>query len=194
MKVSQLVADLPEGELDINPLLVDEKGVLALDARLRVARAESPARPARHSSLSAEHEERINSGTRRLRPIRPEDEPQHSRFLAAIAPGESSCAFSTRRARFDHTQLARFTQIDYDREMAFIATARADTGDEETLGVVRARQRPGWHARGIRDPGALGCARQGPWRAVDEKDRRLTARPAASASWSAMCWRPIREC
>ena len=146
MKVSQLVADLPEViELDINPLLVDEQGVVALDARLRVARAEmSGVERLAIRPYPREYEERIEFLGREivLRPIRPEDEPQHARFLAAVAPSDLQLRFFRVVRVFVHSQLARFTQIDYDREMAFIATARADTGDEETLGVVRAFSDP----------------------------------------------------
>ena len=142
MKISQLVADLPEVvELDINPLLADEKGIIALDARIRVARAavvgtgRFAIRP-----YPAELEEWIEFNGRRVlvRPIRPEDEPQHREFLGRITPDDIQYRFFNARREFAHTELARFTQIDYDREMAFIATAPNDAGMPETLGVVRA--------------------------------------------------------
>ncbi|MGZ9074450.1 MAG: bifunctional acetate--CoA ligase family protein/GNAT family N-acetyltransferase [Burkholderiaceae bacterium] len=145
VRVSQLVTDLPEVvELDINPLLVDEQGVIALDARVRVAQAEQSGvarlaiRPYPH-----ELEEQIEFLGREivLRPIRPEDEPQHARFLAAVEPQDLHLRFFHVVRAFAHTQLARFTQIDYDREMAFIATAPAN-GESETLGVVRAISDP----------------------------------------------------
>ena len=115
-------------------------GVIALDARVRVARAEQSGvarlaiRPYPH-----ELEEHIEFHGRAiaLRPIRPEDEPQHARFLAAVEPQDLHLRFFHVVRAFAHTQLARFTQIDYDREMAFIATAPAN-GENETLGVVRA--------------------------------------------------------
>ncbi len=141
-QVAQLVADLPEVvELDINPLLVDDRGVLALDARLRVASATTTGverlaiRP-----YPGELEERITLRGAEvvLRPVRPEDEPQHARFLAAIDAQDLQLRFFRVVRAFAHSELARFTQIDYDREMAFIAVARGEAGDEETLGVVRA--------------------------------------------------------
>lgn len=143
-QVSQLVADLPEViELDINPLLVDEQGVVALDARVRIAQAEGSgvARLAIRP-YPQELEERTEFLGREivLRPIRPEDEPEHARFLAAIEPQDLQLRFFRVVRAFVHSQLARFTQIDYDREMAFIATARVN-GDE-TLGVVRAISDP----------------------------------------------------
>jgi acetyltransferase len=68
-----------------------------------------------------------------LRPIRPEDEPAHREFLTALSPADVRFRFFGMMRDFRHEQLARWTQIDYDREMAFIAVA-----DGRTLGVVRA--------------------------------------------------------
>ena len=146
MQVSQLIVDMPEViELDINPLLVSEHGVIALDARIRVARAETAgAERLAIQPYPQQFEERVEFAGRTLllRPIRPEDEPQHARFLAAVRPEDLQLRFFRVVRAFEHSQLARFTQIDYDREMAFIATARAETGEEETLGVVRALSEP----------------------------------------------------
>ena len=76
-------------------------------------------------------------GTRlTIRPIRPEDEPAHSAFATAMTPDDLRLRFFGAVSGFDHTQLARMTQIDYDREMALIATA-GEGGDAVTLGVVR---------------------------------------------------------
>ncbi len=119
VKISQLIADIPQvAELDINPLLADEKGVLALDARIRVVPAIAPGssrfaiRP-----YPAELEERIKFGGRRvlIRPIRPEDEPQHRKFLDRVAPEDIQLRFFNVKRVFVHSELARFAQIDYDR-------------------------------------------------------------------------------
>lgn len=68
-----------------------------------------------------------------VRPIRPEDEAQHRRFIERLSPEDVRMrVFYTRRS-LSHGELARLTQIDYDREMAFIAEA-----DGETLGTARA--------------------------------------------------------
>ena len=140
VRVSQLIIDVPEiVELDINPLLADEQGVIALDARIRVARSET--RGADRLAIRpypAELEERAEFLGRDivLRPIRPEDEPQHARFLARIDPDDLHSRFFYTMRGFPHSALARFTQIDYDREMAFIAIEGGGSV-AETLGVVR---------------------------------------------------------
>ena len=143
MKISQMVIDIPEiTSLDINPLLVDENGVLAGEARLAVA----PAAGADERRLAIrpypkelEEEFELASGRRvLLRPIRPEDEPEHYDFLSQITPHDIRLRFFGHIGRLSHTAMARFTQIDYDREMAFIATAPKENGTgRETLGVVR---------------------------------------------------------
>ena len=143
IKISQLIIDLPEIiEMDINPLLVDRLGIVALDARIRVSRA-APGGAARLAirPYPKELEETIFLATGRkilLRPIRPEDEPAHQAFLDRLAPEDLYFRFFTAAYKFDHVRLARFTQIDYDREMAFIATAPNEQGSDETLGVIRA--------------------------------------------------------
>ncbi|HEY1151484.1 MAG TPA: bifunctional acetate--CoA ligase family protein/GNAT family N-acetyltransferase [Pseudoduganella sp.] len=141
VRISMLLADLPEVvELDINPLLADQDGVLALDARMRVAAASRPGadrfaiRP-----YPAELEECVGWNGRELtlRPIRPEDAPQHIAFFKALDPDDVRFRMFTRMSELPLSQLARLTQIDYDREMAFIATA-SKGGVTETLGVARA--------------------------------------------------------
>ena len=72
-----------------------------------------------------------------LRPVRPEDEPAHSEFVARLSPEDSRFRFFHTIRSMPHTQLARLTQVDYDREMAFIATRRTPDGRAQTIGVVR---------------------------------------------------------
>ena len=73
-----------------------------------------------------------------LRPIRPEDEAQHLAFLARLDPVDVRMRIFYSRRTIEHSELARLTQIDFEREMAFIATMALPEGGEETLAVVRA--------------------------------------------------------
>jgi acetyltransferase len=142
VQISQMVVDIPELlELDINPLLADENGVLALDARIRVTNpAGDRSRELAIRPYPSELEEQftLNNGAKvTLRPIRPEDEPEHRDFLDQLTPEDIRFRFFGLVREFPHSEIARLTQIDYDREMAFIASAEKPRGGRETLGVVR---------------------------------------------------------
>jgi len=144
--LSQMLADLPElAELDINPLLADHDGVIALDARVRLDRR-LPAGADRFAiaPYPADLSETIDWEGERivLRPIRPEDEPQHRAFVDQLAPSDLRLRFFYVRRELPRSELARLTQIDYSREMAFIAVRRDADGKEQTLGVVRATADP----------------------------------------------------
>ena len=140
--VSQLLADIPElAELDINPLLVNHEGAIALDARVRVSAA-CPA-GARHFAIQpypSGLSETLEWDGRRItiRPVRPEDEPAHRAFIDSLDPDDMRMRFFHSRPRLERTELARLVQIDYTREMAFIATADDASGTPQTLGVARA--------------------------------------------------------
>lgn len=141
VRLGQLAIDLPElAELDINPLLADSAGVVALDARMRLTPVPPGADPlARLAILPYPQalERHIESalGTLVLRPIRPEDARAHQDFFHALTPEDIHFRMFGMMRDLTPSQLARFTQIDYSREMAFIATRVA--GAQETLGVAR---------------------------------------------------------
>ncbi len=140
--LSHLIADIPEiAELDINPLWADHEGVIALDARLRVSReARGGAASFAITPYPAELVENAvwNGETIQLRPIRPEDGPQHKAFVERLQPEDLRLRFFNARKELPPTELARLTQIDYAREMAFIAVRTPPDGVSQTLGVVRA--------------------------------------------------------
>ncbi len=142
IQVAHLAAELPEvAELDINPLLSDHHGVIALDARVKIA----PARLRHpHDRLAIrpypqELEQTVDwmGEALLLRPIRPEDSEEHLRFFHSLDPVDVRMRMFVQVRELQASQLARLTQIDYDREMAFIAVRRRDDGSDETLGVVR---------------------------------------------------------
>jgi len=140
IQISHLVIDIPELiELDINPLLADERGVIALDARVLVTSALDGMERLAIRPYPEELEQTVTwqGQTVLLRPIKPEDAPQHLAFFNALDPEDVRYRLFTRMRELQPDQLARVTQIDYDREMAFIATRAAAPGEFETLGVVR---------------------------------------------------------
>jgi len=148
IQISQLIVDVPQiTAIDINPLYADSEGVLALGGKIEIAPFEGHGedrlaiRP-----YPRELEECVTLKTGRhvtLRPIRPEDEDTHRAFLDSLSDEDLRLRFfGVVQRDFDHKDIARFTQIDYDREMAFIATALDENGHPETLGVMRTNTKP----------------------------------------------------
>jgi acetyltransferase len=138
VRVSQLIVDFPEiAELDLNPLIVDVDGVVAADAWLRLREPGDTGGGLAITPYPVELVEHWTTpdGERLLfRPIRPEDADQHAAFFSRLSPQDIRYRFFTAMRELSPEQMARLTQIDYDREMAFVA-AREATG--ETVGVAR---------------------------------------------------------
>ena len=140
--LSQMLADLPElAELDINPLWADHNGVIALDARVRVSRRSLAG--AGHFAITPYPAELARTVTWQgesilIRPIRPEDEAQHRGFVEQLRPNDLRLRFFSVRRELPRSELARLTQIDYAREMAFIAIRTLPDGSVQTIGVARA--------------------------------------------------------
>ena len=137
VRLGEIAAEHPEiRELDLNPLLADAAGVMAIDARIRVALARSAgaARLAiapypRELASSA----RLRDGTAvALRPIRPEDEPLLHDLAAHMTREDLRLRFFAPVHGISHGLAARLTQIDYDREMAIVAMQ-----DATALGIAR---------------------------------------------------------
>ena len=146
VRVSQIAVDFPEvAALTVNPLFADAEGVLAVDARLTLrpegeegllAIAPYPAELARPFRLRSGEELMV-------RPIRPEDAAAHAEAFRRISTDDVRFRFFSPLKELSPAMIARLTQIDYDREMAFVATRRVPGQPDETVGVARLIRAPG---------------------------------------------------
>lgn len=151
VKISQLIIDCPEiKEFDIHPLLASGDEMTVIDASMTIAafkgnKAERLAiRP-----YPKEYEEQValkDGSMILLRPILPEDEPKHANFIAQVSVDDLYKRFFSDVGELNHEALANLTQIDYDREMAFVATREVMNTqgelEETIIGVTRALSDP----------------------------------------------------
>ena len=148
VKLAQLAADLPAvRELDINPLLADADGAIALDARVRIAPEPGPSERRRgnwHPRFAirpypSDWERRLDVGERcvNVRPVRPDDEDMFRSFFAQVDPEDVRLRFFAPVRDFSHAFLARLTQLDYSRAIAFVAIDEAAEEGRRMLGAVR---------------------------------------------------------
>ncbi len=168
LRVSEMVCELPWlTEMDINPLFVDENGALAVDARIVVGHASSYSMPYAHMAIHpypshlSTHWQLPDGTNVSIRPIRPEDAEIEQEFIRNLSEESRFFRFMSVLKELNSAMLARFTQIDYDREMALIATT-LEQGREIEIGVTRYAINPdgescdfalvvadAWHGRGI---------------------------------------------
>ena len=143
VRIAQLAADLPEvRDLDINPLLADASGLLVLDARVAVAPVDAKFKGSGHPRFAvrpypSEWERALSLADGRqirVRPIRPEDEALYPTFLEHVSAQDLRLRFFAPMRELSHASIARLTQIDYARAMAFVAI---EQDNHELLGVVR---------------------------------------------------------
>jgi acetyltransferase len=142
LNISTMVSELPEIlELDINPLIVDEQGVIAVDARIKV-QLSNQLNPYSHMAIHpypyqlTQRFQLTNGINILIRPIRPEDATLEKNFLNRLSERTKYFRFMQALQELTPEMIIRFTQIDYDREMAFVAI----TEDENTpceIGVGR---------------------------------------------------------
>lgn len=149
VKLSQLIIDCPEiTELDIHPLLAAGEDMTVIDASMTIRpfTGDTQERLAiRPYPKELEMFTALKDQTPvLLRPIRPEDEPGHKAFIARVSHDDLYNRFFSEVGEFNHEALANLTQIDYDREMAFIAVSLDPDSHEEQeiLGVSRAVSDP----------------------------------------------------
>ncbi|QBF81373.1 bifunctional acyl-CoA synthetase/GNAT family N-acetyltransferase [Shewanella maritima] len=142
-QLSHLIIDCPEiNGIDINPVLAAGDNITLLDVRLSLnPLGQIPTNRLAIQPYPKELEETVtlkNELKVMLRPILPEDEPKHMDFDNSLSDEDRYKRYFGVRAKMTHEEMAVLTQIDYSREMAFIATMFDDKGNEITLGAVRA--------------------------------------------------------
>ncbi len=144
-QISQIVIDHPLlHSLLINPVLVAGETILVTDAGIRISAEKTPY-PLAIRPYPKELEEVFLLRDERsvlLRPIRPEDELILQAFDNSQSKEDRYKRYFAELPQFSHEQMARLAQIDYEREMAFVAVANDAHGNEEILGVVRAQREP----------------------------------------------------
>ena len=152
LRVSEMVCELPQlVEMDINPIIVDESGALAVDARIVIDHAAPSARNYSHLAIlpyPSQHDQvwpLPGGGEYSVRPVHPDDASMLQEFVRNLSPESRYFRFVSSMQELPATMLARFTLIDYDREMALVAVCHeqvigADgqaTDSTRMLGVSR---------------------------------------------------------
>ncbi|TVO53343.1 bifunctional acetate--CoA ligase family protein/GNAT family N-acetyltransferase [Denitromonas halophila] len=143
LRVSEMVCELPWlKELDINPLIVDENGAVAVDARIVADNVSPTADRYDHMAIHPYPQHltthwTLPDGTDvTIRAIKPEDADLEVNFVRKLSAETKYFRFMNTMRELPPAMVVRLTQIDYDREMAFVATVTED--DQETeIGVCR---------------------------------------------------------
>ncbi|MEW6164330.1 MAG: bifunctional acetate--CoA ligase family protein/GNAT family N-acetyltransferase [Pseudomonadota bacterium] len=148
LRVSEMVCELPWiREMDINPLIVDENGAVAVDARISIENLPLTAGRYDHMAIHPYPSHLVTQFQARdgetvvIRPISPEDADMEQEFVRKLSSETKYFRFMNTLRELSSAQLVRLTQIDYDREMAFVAITEKD-GEEVEIGVARYAMNP----------------------------------------------------
>ena len=143
VRLGQIVINFPEIDaITVDPLFADEAGVAAAEAFIRLRPPGSFGKPAIAPYPSEWVENWTGKGeTLEIRPIRPEDAEAHAALVGRLTPEDIRYRFFAQLRELSREQIARMTQIDYDREIAIVAVRGT-----VTLGVSRLVQQPGGEA------------------------------------------------
>ncbi|TAK73658.1 MAG: bifunctional acyl-CoA synthetase/GNAT family N-acetyltransferase, partial [Gammaproteobacteria bacterium] len=143
LRVSDMVCELPQiQEMDINPLLINEKEAIVVDARIIVDYASSARMGYSHMAIHPyPHHliatwQTVDGKTVTIRPIRPEDARAEQEFVGNLSPAAKYFRFMHEVSELTPDMLVRFTQIDYESEMAFVAEVE-EQGKEKIIGIAR---------------------------------------------------------
>ena len=143
LRVSSMACELPwRREMDINPLIIDDKGLVAVDARIVVEYPKPSTDPYHHLAIHPYPSHlvkqiQLSDGTDIvIRPIRPEDAEIEAKFVRELSSQTRYFRFMNSLQELSQQMLVRFTQIDYHNEMALIAVTAGDAGEEQ-IGVAR---------------------------------------------------------
>ncbi len=143
LRISDLVCEIPAvQELDINPLFAGPGGVLAVDARIRVARPAAGIGRYGHMAIAPYPRHLVQKGfladgtPLTIRPIRPEDAESEQNFVRELSAKARQMRFMHSLKELTPAMLAQFTQIDYSREMALLAVTQ-ESGEAVQQGVAR---------------------------------------------------------
>lgn len=143
LSVSGIACELPwVQEMDINPLIVDDQGIVAVDARIMVDYPKRSTDPYDHLAIHPYPTHlvktaQLNDGTDIvIRPIRPEDAEIEAKFVRELSKESKYFRFMNSMHELSQEMLVRFTQIDYHNEMALIVV-RQLADREDQIGVAR---------------------------------------------------------
>jgi len=138
LRVSEMVCALPQLRgMDINPVIVDATGSLVVDARIVIDHAPSGADNYPHLAILPYPSDREQEwplrggGCYLVRPIRPDDAQMLQDFTRRMSPESRYFRFVSTMRELSVKMLAKFTLIDYDREMALVAIHRERKPNEE---------------------------------------------------------------